>query len=65
MNYYPLYFRLVLVLFFLLWGRLFKARHGKLPFYYGIGGRVKFEEEIRVGVRLPVGDMLNIERYSN
>lgn len=35
--------------------RLFKARHGKLPLYYGIGVRVKFEEETRVGVRFPVG----------
>ncbi len=35
--------------------KLFKARHGKLPLYYGIGGRVKFEKEIRVGVRFPLG----------
>jgi hypothetical protein len=35
--------------------RLFKARYGKLPLYYGIGTRVKFEEETRVGVRFPVG----------
>jgi len=35
--------------------KLFKARHGKLPLYFGIGGRIKFEDEIRVGVRLPVG----------
>jgi hypothetical protein len=35
--------------------KLFKARHGKLPLYYGIGCRVKFEEETRVGVRFPVG----------
>lgn len=35
--------------------KLFKARNGKLPLYYGIGVRVKFEEETRVGVRFPVG----------
>lgn len=35
--------------------KLFKVRHGKLPLYFGIGGRVKFEEETRVGVRFPVG----------
>lgn len=35
--------------------KLLKARNGKSPLYYGIGGRVKFEEETRVGVRFPVG----------
>jgi hypothetical protein len=35
--------------------KLFKVRQGKLPLYYGIGGRIKFEEETRVGVRFPVG----------
>ena len=34
---------------------IFKVKQGKLPLYYGIGGRVKFEEETRVGVRIPVG----------
>lgn len=35
--------------------RLVKARGGRLPLYIGIGGRVKFEDETRVGVRLPLG----------
>jgi hypothetical protein len=35
--------------------KLFKVREGKLPLYFGIGGRVKFEEETRVGVRFPLG----------
>jgi hypothetical protein len=34
---------------------IFKAKKGKLALYYGIGGRVKIEEESRVGVRIPVG----------
>lgn len=35
--------------------------HGRLPFYYGIGGRLKFHDErdgntdTRVGVRIPLG----------
>jgi hypothetical protein len=34
-----------------------KVDEGKLPIYYGIGGRIKFEEEdnARVGLRIPVG----------
>ena len=28
---------------------------GKLLFYYGIGGRVKFEDDSKVGVRVPLG----------
>lgn len=35
--------------------RVFKVKRGKLPLYFGIGGRVKFEEETRVGIRIPVG----------
>ena len=35
--------------------KLLKVQRGKLPLYLGIGGRVKFEEETRVGVRIPVG----------
>lgn len=35
--------------------RLAKVRGGRLPLYIGIGGRVKFEDETRIGVRLPVG----------
>lgn len=38
-----------------------KGIHGRLPLYYGIGGRVKFDDQrngssdTRVGVRFPVG----------
>jgi len=34
---------------------IFKAKKGKLALYYGIGGRVKIEEESRFGIRIPVG----------
>ena len=32
-----------------------KQRSGRLPLYYGIGGRIKFQDETRIGVRIPVG----------
>lgn len=35
--------------------RILRVDRGQLPIYYGIGGRVKFEEDIRAGVRIPVG----------
>lgn len=40
--------------------KLFKVEQGKLPIYYGIGGRIKFEEngtdeDTKIGVRIPVG----------
>ncbi len=35
--------------------RLLKVHSGKLPVYFGIGGRIKFEDEKRVGVRIPLG----------
>lgn len=28
---------------------------GSLPLYYGIGGRIKFEKDTRIGIRAPVG----------
>lgn len=34
---------------------LFKVEKGKLPIYFGIGGRIKFEDNSKVGVRIPVG----------
>lgn len=39
---------------------LISVSSGKLPFYYGIGGRIKFKsedkaDEMRVGVRIPLG----------
>ena len=34
---------------------LLKVPKGKLPFYFGVGGRVKLETDIRIGVRVPVG----------
>jgi hypothetical protein len=32
-----------------------EAERGDINFYYGIGGRVKFEDDGRVGVRVPLG----------
>ncbi|MFA4839932.1 MAG: hypothetical protein WC703_10710 [Candidatus Neomarinimicrobiota bacterium] len=34
---------------------LIKAPSGKLPFYYGIGGKITLADETRVGVRVPLG----------
>jgi hypothetical protein len=34
---------------------LINVEQGRLPIHFGIGGRVKFEDESRVGVRIPVG----------
>ena len=34
---------------------LISVEKGKLPVYFGIGGRVKFEDESLIGVRIPVG----------
>jgi len=35
---------------------LFTVTEGSFPFYYGIGGRIRFDEEdSRVGVRIPLG----------
>jgi hypothetical protein len=35
--------------------RLITVSEGKLPFYYGIGARLKTANEIKVGVRVPLG----------
>ena len=35
--------------------RLIYVPEGKLPFYYGIGGRLKTSDEARLGVRVPLG----------
>ncbi len=32
-----------------------KVDKGQLPIYYGIGGRLKLEDDSRIGLRLPVG----------
>jgi hypothetical protein len=32
-----------------------KIDHGKFAWYYGIGGRVKFEDDSKIGVRVPLG----------
>ena len=32
-----------------------KIDHGELAWYYGIGGRVKFEDDSKIGVRVPLG----------
>jgi hypothetical protein len=34
---------------------LLKTNKGRLPVYYGIGGRIKLEDKTRIGVRFPVG----------
>jgi hypothetical protein len=34
---------------------LIDVEKGRLPVYFGVGGRVKFESESKVGVRIPVG----------
>jgi hypothetical protein len=40
---------------------LLKVTKGKLPIYYGIGGRIKLEEDSKIGVRIPVGLDYQIE----
>jgi hypothetical protein len=34
---------------------LINVPEGKLPFYYGIGGRLKTSDKTRLGVRVPLG----------
>jgi hypothetical protein len=34
---------------------LIKVSKGKLPFYFGIGGRLKFSTDVILGVRVPLG----------
>jgi hypothetical protein len=34
---------------------LIRISEGKLPFYYGIGGRIKTADKSRFGVRVPLG----------
>lgn len=34
---------------------LIKVSEGKLPFYFGIGGRLKFSNDVIFGIRVPVG----------
>jgi len=34
---------------------LIKVEKGKLPFYFGIGGRLKFSTDVILGVRVPLG----------
>jgi len=34
---------------------LIKIEKGKLPFYFGIGGRLKFSTDVIFGVRVPLG----------
>ena len=35
---------------------------GRIPVYYGIGGRIKFAEDTEFGVRLPVGVSYMLDR---
>ena len=32
-----------------------KTSQGRLPVYYGIGGRIRLEDKTRIGIRIPVG----------
>ena len=34
---------------------LIKIPEGRLPFYYGIGGRIKASKDARIGARVPLG----------
>jgi len=34
---------------------LFTIEPGELPLYYGIGGRIKFEKDLGIGLRIPIG----------
>lgn len=34
---------------------LIRVPEGKMPFYYGIGGRLKTTDDARLGVRVPLG----------
>jgi len=34
---------------------LIRVPEGKMPFYYGIGGRIKTSDDARLGVRVPLG----------
>ena len=34
---------------------LFNFPEGKLPFYFGIGGRIKFSNDVKFGIRVPLG----------
>jgi len=40
---------------------LFEVKKGKLLLYYGLGGSLSTEAEVRVGVRIPVGLSYSIE----
>jgi hypothetical protein len=41
---------------------LIKVSEGRLPFYYGIGGRIKASDDARLGVRVPLGLAYLLER---
>ncbi|MGK0290095.1 MAG: hypothetical protein ACI86H_001550 [bacterium] len=43
--------------------RLFRLKKGKLPVYYGIGLRMKSDDEIKGGVRVPLGIAYQFENY--
>lgn len=34
---------------------LISVEKGRLPIHFGIGGRVKFEDDSKIGIRIPVG----------
>jgi len=43
---------------------LFQVDTGKMAFYYGFGGRVKFEDQTRLSLRVPVGISYEFEKTS-
>lgn len=42
---------------------IFKVDQGSLPLYFGIGGRVLFADDARVGLRLTLGLEYVVEQY--
>jgi hypothetical protein len=40
-----------------------EVEQGKVPIYFGIGGRTKFEDDNRFGARFPFGLSYEVEKY--
>jgi hypothetical protein len=40
-----------------------RVEKGKLPFYMGIGGRIKLDDESRLGARVPIGVVYVSDEY--
>jgi len=39
----------------------YEVEKGKLPFYFGLGGRFKLEKDTKVGIRIPIGGTYIVE----